>query len=280
MSIHESIMLVQLRVNAFGGSKTDRKVTEEVADAHNAKGDVGRFIKRLVPKEALKEWRAVTSRVYNFHYEWTVPWLDGAVRALPTAKYLDYRAELVKYQGEAQQVVAKFIKRYDALIDEAQEQQGTLFNRDDYPAKGEVKDMFEVKAVFMPLPKKDDWRILMTGAEIAKLRTELEAQQQEAITTAMADVWRRLYDGVKHMADQLEPKKVVRDAMVANVTKLVDLLPALNVGGDKTFAKKVVEVRTQLLKYNAGTLREDDKVRTETRTKAKALLKGMEGYVS
>src|SRR5262245_3123949 len=92
MPVSQNAMLVNDTITTFTASKHDKKITHDVAQAHNTVDVVGRYNKNLLPidapsyKKALSECNAARGD----HYTHTLPWNDDGARILPATNYLEY----------------------------------------------------------------------------------------------------------------------------------------------------------------------------------------------
>jgi hypothetical protein len=95
----------------------------------------------------------------------------------------------------------------------------------------------------------------------------------------MKEVWDRLYERVKHMAEKLaDPKAIFRDTMVENTKELCALLPRLNFMDDPDLESLRQQVESSLLKHPEA-LRNDPDLRRDTAAEAKQIMDKMSVFM-
>jgi len=272
-------MLVNLSIAQWSGRKLDRGVTAEVITDHKADRDAGRWNKSLVLGRALEGVKRAASDARTFHYNNTLPWADDGVRILPAAHFMTYADKIGAFQRIFNQAADDFEREYPRLIDDAQAGLGDMFDLGDYPSPGEVRSRFSFSVKFLPLPAGDDFRVDLSADDVARIKGDIEAQLQDATTQAMKDLWRRLYDAVRHVSDKLKDGDAIfRDSLIGNVKELVAILPALNLTGDPVLSAAVVEVKDKLADLDPQGLRDDVHDRAQAARTADEIARKMAGY--
>jgi hypothetical protein len=132
-------------------------------------------------------------------------------------------------------------------------------------------------AIF-PVPSTD-FRVAIASDELTRIQQDVEKRIADAQTTAMKEVWDRLYDRVKHMAEKLaDPKAIFRDTMVENTKELCALLPRLNFMDDPNLEQLRQQVEASLIKH-PDALRNDPDLRRDTAAEAKAIMDKMSTFM-
>jgi hypothetical protein len=257
------------------GRKMDKKVSEEIDASKGTQARAGNYHKKLLAgTQKLEEIQKIVSKIRTWHYEQTLPWSDGGSRLLPMANFFDYKATLGDYETQFNQAVAEFLEDYPTLVSAAAFQLGDLFSSDDYPDAHRLVDKFKFKYVFLPVPNAGDFRVEVGDA----YRTELEEQYQnfytQKLNDAMKDAWDRLHDCLGKMSEKLagEEKQVFRDSLVGNAVDLCELLTKLNVTGDMRLENCRKKLESALLHVDAKSLREDDDLRLDVKSKVDDIL--------
>jgi hypothetical protein len=273
--IQNSSMLVDLNISMWTGRKMDKKVSEEIDASKGTQARAGNYHKKLLAgTQKLEEIQKIVSKIRTWHYEQTLPWSDGGSRLLPMANFFDYKATLGDYETQFNQAVAEFLEDYPTLVSAAAFQLGDLFSSDDYPDAHRLVDKFKFKYVFLPVPNAGDFRVEVGDA----YRTELEEQYQnfytQKLNDAMKDAWDRLHDCLGKMSEKLagEEKQVFRDSLVGNAVDLCELLTKLNVTGDMRLENCRKKLESALLHVDAKSLREDDDLRLDVKSKVDDIL--------
>lgn len=289
-SLSERTMLSALHISTWSGMMFDRQVTEEISERHKADlKTAGRYNKRLVAAQFLADISSAHSYARNMHRLLTLPWDDDGTRILTTKGYMKYQTTMKECKLKCEAATAAFCTdEVQAQVrDEARMRLKTMFNEQEYPTVAELKTKFGFDIEIRPLPQAADFRAELADDAVKAIVADIEKRSNDRVEKAMQDVYNRVVDVVKHLAEKLRdyvPPKgdqkrqgIIRDSAVYSVYELAELLPSLNVTGDK----RLDEVRSlmgELYEHSPEILRADDKVRKDTMTKADKLLKKLQSY--
>src|SRR5262249_49231809 len=158
-TIQTKSMLATLSISMFSPRKTDKKVTREVIDQHQAAESAGKFVKQLLPEEALEAIKKLQNEARQFHYENTLPWSDEGGRILPSAHYMTYVDKMREFGARFDPLVDAFLERYEEYKETARSRLNGMFNPNDYPSKERVRKKFKFKSAFLPFPDGADFRV-------------------------------------------------------------------------------------------------------------------------
>jgi len=290
MSLKEKVMVVSLNISQWTARKKDLSATREVEETHGAT-NAGNFNKVLISKDVtntskegelnpLKAIQKLTGTARTWHYQNTLPWSDNGDRILPSANYFNYLAKMGQFKNEFNQLVDNFLKSYPDLVEEAKTRLNTLFNDNDYPSPARVFDKFRFSFGFMPVGDVEDIRVSIGSEEVDRIKTEVNAELNNRVNVAIADLLGRIRDAVSHMAESLTgetvtksgatKEKVFRDSLVGNICELIELAPLLNFNADP-HVDEVVELIRPLC-VDPDLLRTEPEVRREIAERAAAVL--------
>ena|SRR5437588_2257241 len=286
-SLSSRAMLCGISISMWSAQKHDREASEEIATRHGAQADAGRYHKVLLPKQALAEIRKIASEARSDHYFMTLPWDDNGYRVLPAAAYMEHTEKMRELANQFTPAVESLVEQFEQLVSEAEVRLGGLFRADDYPTSRELRSKFSFETRVMPLPDAGDFRVALGDEEKERIKREITAAVEASLQVASRELWQRLYEAVKHMADRLGAYKVTeegvehpfRDSVVINLVKLVDFLPKLNVTRDPELEHMTEQVRASLL-VDPKQLRESESVRAETAKAAMSIADRMAIYMS
>ena len=277
--ITQKAMLVRLHIKQWGARKQDKQVTHKIEKAYNATNS-GSFNKRLVAEDAIKTVSKTANAARSFHYENTLPWGDDGSRILLSKNYLPYTGEMRRLKASFEEAVAQFIADYKDLVEDARVRLNDMFNRGDYPDGAQIENKYGLEVFIDPLPSAADFRVTLQAEEIDQIRKQIQARNQSAFEEAMRDVWNRLYQSVKHMADKLhQADAVFRNSLVNNLCELCALLPRLNLSDSKELEDMRHQVEDKLCRFEPDELRTNLKKRSQVATDASAILETMKGYI-
>ena len=279
MNLNDRALLVQLNISQWTARKYDKTATQQVADANNTTMGAGRYNKSLLPmNDLLDHVHKKATLIRQKYYDNTLPWgMDGTMM-LPTSNYLNFMSEFRKEKGEWESLVQTFVDNYDSLQTAAQRVLGSLYNESDYPLRWEVADKFSMDMAVFPVPSAD-FRVSIASAELLRIQQDVEKRVADAQGKAMNEVWVRLHDRVKHMAEKLaDPKAIFRDSMIENAREICALLPRLNFADDPNLEAMRQDVESKLIKH-PDALRNDPDLRRDTAAEAKKIMDAMSVFM-
>jgi hypothetical protein len=276
-------MLLSVTIHHWKGRSSDKRVSDEVAEAYDADADMGAYFKRLVVKERLAKINKVTGKIRDLWYARTLPWLDQGTRILPNGSYFETLADLKALVHEREDAVIELVHNWEEVVAEAKVRLNGLFREADYPTAQQLRHAFRVKITPIPFPSGTDFRLGAIGPDPeadAALRAEFNEQLNEALGEAMREVWQRVHDVTKKMAENLaayDPKELghgtkFHGSMIEHTRDLVKLLPGLNVTADPILAGLTDRMEKQLCAHDADELRADGKLRQQTAQAAQKIL--------
>lgn len=279
MNLNDRALLVQLSISQWMGRKLDKKASKEVADHAGATRSAVRTHKDLLPGcEELANIHSMTNVIRTKFYDNTLPWgLDG-MQVLPSSNYLAYSTEYRKDRSDWYSLVSTFLAAYEVAKWNAENDKrhtlGALYVPTDYPSALELEQKFSMDLAIFPVPSTD-FRVQIASDELTRIQQDVEARVAKAQATAMQEVWQRLYDKVKHIADKCaDPKAIFRDTMIENARELCELLPRLNITDDPNLESLRMEVENKLI-HHPDAIRNNPDLRRDTATEAKKIMDAM-----
>ena len=280
MQLSDRAILVQLNISTWSANKLDKEISAETSAIKGAISNSVRTHKSLLPMcDLLDDIKKKASLIRTKFYENTLPWGVKGIQILPTANYLAFMTDFRKERAEYEQLVNRFVPAYPQLVVDAQRFLGAAYKPADYPEAHEIGDKFKMDMQVMPVPNTD-FRVNIADEELQRIHDEVEARVKQAAKGAMMDVWQRLYDKVKHLAEKLDdPKAIFRDSTVNHLVDLCEMLPRLNVMDDPNLEAMRQEVEAKLAGYNPDTLRADVKVRQTVATEANDIAAKMAAFM-
>lgn len=282
-TICASAVLVYLHVRCYEGRALDRKVTREVAVAHNAdERRAGRYNKCLIdPKAAtFVAVRSAAGEMRQTHYKLTLPWAQDGARILPIAAFADYGARMRALAEAFNAAADAFVADYPRLKEQARRELNGLYSEDDYPSQDAMRRRFAVSISRYPVPNKNDFRVSLPEAAMRELRSEVERDVKGAAMVAIRDLWERLYAAVSHMVERLSnPDAIFRDSLVENVVEVCTLLPKLNFMGDPALDAMRDQVSRLISNLSAQRLREDKALRADVAAEAAVIQSRMAAFM-
>lgn len=277
--IARSSILVDLFISTYSGRKLDRKTQEEVTNSKGAASKRAASVSKHLFADC-KELDDITKfQAYarQTHYKLTLPWSDSGTRLIPAAKFLEYKECMTKHEEEFNDLVDKFLIKYDTLVAAAAFQLGTLFDRAEYPTREQVRRKFSFNVAVMPMPTSGDFRLDIENEVQQELIDAYEERISAQVNGAMRDVWDRLHAVLTRISDRLTveadgSKRKFHDTLVTNADELCELLTTLNVTQDPALERARARLNDALLGVSPAELRKEDSTRAEVKQKVDAIL--------
>lgn len=281
--ITKRVMLVTLNISVFTGVRTDKNVTEKIAEENGTvAADTGKFAKQIVGKHSLEAINKVATAARTDHYMLTLPWSDVGQRLLSATGFLGYTSKLAKHQQDFGAAVDDFIAAYPQIIEQARARLNNLFDEADYPSAAEMRRRFEFDFRFMPMPTTNNWFVEGIEADMERMRSRVDEHVNRTVREAVRDVWQRVAQHATHVHEKLtnyevdpETGKVVgsifRDSLIENLRELTELLPSLNVTNDPELDDIALQLR-EITRFSAKALRADTGFRRDAAAKAKSVM--------
>lgn len=252
-SIQSRAMLASLHISKWAATRTDKRVTEEVASKHGVQSKrAGHYRKHAIDTEHAS-YRAVGTAISSLrarHFYWTLPWGENGARILPAANFDKYSADMRILRGDFDNAVTQFVADYPTLAQKARTELGTMFDPADYPT--DINSKFGCEVSIMPLPDADDFRVDLPDEAIDEIRSNITRELQKTMTDAMREPYERLFDYIQRIVDNVgnvgkegKDGKVrvgaVHDSTIEGLRDLCGILDGLNLTGDeqlRTFGER------------------------------------------
>jgi hypothetical protein len=175
---------------------------------------------------------------------------------------------------------------------------GTMFKIEDYPGMrreggalhfrfpNELRERFSFKTDILPMTDAEDFRAAVGDEERQRIRRQIAESVHAALRLGTREIWQRLFEPVSHMSKCLKEfssadkdnKPKLYDSMIANIVKVLDVLPKLNLEGDLNLEKMGEEIRRELV-VERKELRKSDQLASVTASKAEEITRRMAAYM-
>lgn len=276
--LQEKAVLVKLSFSAYTGRKEDRKAESIVMNETGANKKSTKTYKYLL-KDHIDAINSELGRLRAWHYGITLPWARG-LDILPTKLYFEYVKEYTSFKMRVESLVNDAALKLNEAIREDMDNLKGLYNERDYPTEREFRNKYKVSMEILPIPAAGDFRVSMQNEEVERLSQELEQMKVEKENMMKRDLWERMYEPVKKMADTLKSGKTnFHKTLVLNVEKMCDIMKDLNVTEDEDLESMRSEIEWSLASVGTDELKYDELTRKTTEKRANDILKKMEGYL-
>ena len=254
--ISDKAMLICLHITMWTARKHDKRVSEEVAQSHEANTNAGRYNKHLLDQaEKLEDLRTLAGQIRQYFYKVTLPWSDEGYRLLPSHLYFEFTHQMSEFKTGYEQLVREFLDAYPTYREQARSSLGLLYRDSDYPDWSKLAEKFDLTTDILPIPCGEDFRVTLGEDEKARVAREIDQQVKQSLTRATSELWSRLMQSVAHLAAQLErPKAKLHTSTLRNVTEIADLVPRLNITSDEELTTLAQETKSRFSGINRQEL--------------------------
>lgn len=287
--LKQKAMLVKLVRKKLNRNKLDKDLSIELKDNKNiAEAGVLRVNKSLFSKACTEDYMKIYNEASKYFYGVTLPWDEQGYRFLSIEIYEEFTKRMRGYTSQYRDAMNNFIENVQTYVDEARDLLADAFKIDDYkflaPNGGVDRDwlenQFKLDVEFTTVPTGEDLRVTLTDADREALADQINKSALEKFGKSQEHIVHGLLDCVKAIHERLcDSEHIFRDTLIGNLEDLVDLVPKLNITGDKAINDLAAECKHALCKWDPQTLREDDDKRKEVSDAADKILKQAEGLI-
>ena len=273
-SLADKAILAKLSISRYAARIQDKESRNVISKKFGSDIEATLVSKRLLdPRDPIV---AQVSRTINaikaYHRTNTVPWDYDGTGVLRSTKYPNYAQNMRQLFDEYFEAVKKYVKAFLSLKKNAETFLGNLYNEDDYPSEYELDQKFKIDLEILPIPQAGDFRVDLPMEAMEEIEKNLVDAENKKMKEAMAKLFRRLYDPVKHMVEELTKEKSrIHQSLIGNIEKIIEILPDLNLLEDSALEDLRKEVEEKLCQIPIEEIRESDFVKSETRRAAKKL---------
>lgn len=284
MSLKNNALLVSLTVGKPQMSKTDTKATKDAELANNAK-NAGNYRKDLYPKHLTKPIKDIESSARC--YIESIGYQSGRGEYLvPTARYMEFAEQMAKYELAFSQAVTAFLNNWANVLQQAQDQQGDLFEADAYPDVSDLRQRFKFKVKYRPVTDASDFVLDLSDELEEQLKQQVINDMQEQTNEFHSKVLSRLRDVVAHLnvtagkpdrvtinprTGRSEPKApIFKNTVCENILDEIDLLTDFA----DTLPSDVVDIANEVMRAipDPDVMRNNPDVRDDAKVNTDALL--------
>jgi hypothetical protein len=284
MTISSSSVLVELSIGVWTANKVDRTATATVTDDNSAVRNAAQVRKNLMAgTTARKEIADYAAGCRVWHSARTLPWADRGARLLPTSLFMDYKTEINHRRTTFNAMVDEFLDDYPTLVQQAQTHMGGLFDASDYPDVAAIREKFDFRLVFSPVPEAGDFRLDIPAHELEAVKASYTSDFADRITDATSSLWKQLHGMLTGLSEKLHDeetddgtKKRYHDSLLDNADTLCRMLSHLNVNNDPVLDEARAKTELALKGLNMEGIRSDAYYRADAKEKVDAVLKQYE----
>lgn len=289
-------MLTALSISTWTARRYDKKASKKTAEDNHVVDDAIRVNKKLFPFDC-DVYTAIgntASAARKTFYEETLPWLDNGSRILPAANFIEFNRKLKEKQNAFEDALPPFFEQYPFLKARSKVALNGLFREEDFPDKAKLKERFSFAVKFYPMPDKNDFRVDLSAQDVEAIKSQIELDTKSTINKAMEEPYRRLFDGVAHMAARLSGSKTCpcrnckgkeykgadfKDTLVNNLVDMCETLPRLNLTADPYLDSYIEQVKTGLTSFKPDIIRDSEQVKKTLAQRAAEIQSELAGWM-
>jgi hypothetical protein len=278
-------LLVDYTLRGWGGTKTDREASDEVIASHGTTKDAGRFLKNLLAGAdvELKTVKNRANAIGVYIHSKTLPWSSNTIgarrgtRLLAATESFEFLKGLNVVKGDYDTSVQQLAAVWTQRVGEAIGNLKGLANPNDYPTSADIVGLFGVSIEVKPVPRMSDFsRTNIPPALADALGQRLAGQAQVQMSGALDDLKGQVLKALQRIATQLGKagageKTKLFDSLVTNMQDLVNMIRAMNAGGNAELNAFADKIETQLLAQPVQVYRDFPAKAAEAATAAQAI---------
>lgn len=278
-SIASSALLAELSIGVWEGRKQDKKASSTITTLNNANKKAARVTKDLlVDCEELKAVKKYAQTMRDFHRNSTMPWSNMGHRLLTNSYFLDYDRHMKVMMENFAKLVEEFLSVYSWEVTATQVKLGDMYNPSEYPSVDVLRGKFKCRLNYMPVPDCNDFRVDVNTEAKAVLEQSYSKFYAEQLTSAMADVGKRVLEPLQNMSKMLDYGNGVKatgfhHTLVDNTLAVVDVLKACNLSQDPRLEQIRSRLSAALRGVTTDGLRKDPYLRAETKRNVDEIIK-------
>jgi len=272
-NLSERAMLATLELSSWSGRCVDKAISEEVLESHSAKEDSGRFSKRLIDKEHLKNISSICNEARKVFKEKTLAWSDRKARLLPSKLFSELSEKMANLQVDHKEHVDKFLEGYEGFIEESRYALNGMFNEKDYPSLDKLKGKFAFSYGFEPLADPNDFRCAIDGELKRKIQEDIRIKTEEKYEKAMKLLCEKLYAVIAKFNEKLSEKGAkFKNSLVDNIADLINIMPEMNLMNDPKLTEIAAKIQQDICIFDPEELRHDEQSREKAVANSKEVM--------
>lgn len=281
-SLAEKAMLVKLTMRKANLTRRDSGV-EAVVQSQFDDSSLTVLCRLFKDKHnPINQVMSATSEIYSYHKNHTLPYVDKGPRILPNNMYMEYTSEMRSRISHVDNLIAKFMPKYDTYVQLDLTHRGGRARVDDYPTAEEFQARLGFDLRFMPLPDRKHFLFDLSDSDVQNFMQAM----QDAEAAARTDGISRMLEPLKHLVEKLNRPigtdgAIFRDSAVENVVEGLEIARKLMIESSPELEGVIKELDAAVSKYagHKEWLRESPVVREQAAKKLDDIAKQMGAFM-
>src|SRR6266446_5508483 len=287
MQLAKSAMLVSANIVNGGllGERRDNVASLLVENTYNTAHRRTKASKYLIDRKhkSVKQVLAVSQRVREVIYRYTMPWGDDNSRLLSVKLLETFREKLNPAIMDLNEARENYIQHYPALVAASERDLGELFDRSQYPSADQIRGLFTTKVSYWPIPESNNFIAEISAEATKEAKEGIEREIEQRLLEATYDMVKRAKEVVSTYVDRLErfqpadddngtiQQGAFRDSLVGNVRQTANLIERMNMTNNPQINKVVLDLK-RLSGFAAWALRKRTGIRNQALSAGKEVL--------
>lgn len=228
--ISDNVMVLNYRIGVWGAEKTDRQISNEVCESHQAEPEAGKFVKNLLGGKC-DELKAIKNAAQNARMtinKITLPYRDGSVM-IPNTLLIETLQKISELENQFNSLVSEFVEMYPDIIERARTRTNNLFDPSQCPSQEQVRSKFTFDYSLEPLPQRNNFDSIL-GVEdmVERLKSDLDRRLNSVMEQATTELKNRLLERLVITSQSIHSQKINRRIPKTN-SEIVGLCRRLNI---------------------------------------------------
>jgi hypothetical protein len=282
-------LMVRLSRKKINRNKMDKDLSTELRDSKKVTDSSAvRVNKSIFTKASSDEYMKIYNEGSKYFYRVTLPWDDKGWRLLAIDLYEDFTKKMKSFTSQYRTQVVGFVDKIKSHVEDSRAMLGDAFCEGDYDfikSNGSVDndylmEQFGFEVEYNTVTDGNDLRASLNEDDRAIIADQINKQALEKFQKANEHIVNSLHDAVLAIHERLcKNENVFRDTLITNLEDLCDLIPKMNIADDPGINEMAKVARDKLTRWDAPTLRDDDKARAKVAKDAAKILDNMKGVI-
>jgi len=277
----DKAVLVKLKISSWGGYKTDKQTSREVALGKNAsKTDAGSYIKKLLGKGEAGQIGRIKNKALSYYQSISLPWEDTGYRILPTALFMEFSENVRKFKSDFQIAKRNFISDLPKIKESGRLRLGDLYREEDYPTIGELERKIHFSTTLMPLPGSSDFRLDLPEEEAEAIKREAKKAEKEMAAGIIRECCKKMYEPLKNIIEKVkEFDDKWQESSLKKLGTIAQIIRKLNIVDDPEINHIAHKISSDIVSHHPFDIKHRPSTRNVVIKSGEELLSTMEGIM-
>lgn len=268
LQLADRAVRIRLVVGAWTNLYSQDGISDDIEQKLQCTDTVRAKVK-VVPDHFTAHIRKLQSEMRALVARYCLRFGDGWV--LPTGLFDTFMVAFDQLKDQMKQAQDELEAGYIDILDAIKQKQGTLQLTNYMPPDGRTFARgFWQRLTVEPIGDPSTWQSKMPAHVVSEIKQNFSNFISEASQEAVSDALSRMEGALAHLVNKLaDPEAVFKEATVAKVRELIELLPHFNITDDPRVTQLHKQLTDTLLAVDAPTLRNDQGAREDAVNQAK-----------